>query len=146
MTTASDPRLLAVVADARWGVLTTIKRDGRPQLSNVGYAYDRAAGVVRISVTADRAKTRNLRADPRVTLHVASKDFWTWVAVEGTAELTPVAADPHDATVEELIAEIAGLGGRVARGCHERATTGFDRSRPRQACAAIGMPEVKGGL
>jgi PPOX class probable F420-dependent enzyme len=92
-------------------VLATIKRDGRPQLSNVGYFYDAEAQLVRVSVTADRAKTRNLQADPRVTLHVASKDFWTWVAVEGTAELTPVATDPHDATVEELIAYYRGING-----------------------------------
>ena len=46
-----------------------------------------------------------------MTLHVASKDFWTWVAVEGTAELTPVAADPHDATVEELVTYYRGING-----------------------------------
>jgi PPOX class probable F420-dependent enzyme len=101
--TEPDPRLLSFVAGKRWGVLATLKRDGRPQLSNVGYAFDAESGVVRISVTDDRAKTRNLRADPRVSLHVTSEDFWTWVVVEGTAELTPVAADPHDATVEELV-------------------------------------------
>ena len=106
-----DPRMLAFVADHTWGVLATIKRDGRPPLSNVGYAYDRQAGLIRVSVTADRAKTRNLAADPRVTLHVTSKDFWSWVAVEGTAELTPVAAAPHDATVEELIAYYRGING-----------------------------------
>ncbi|MGY2083111.1 PPOX class F420-dependent oxidoreductase [Blastococcus sp. SYSU DS0539] len=105
----ADPRLLAFVAEQRWGVLATVKRDGRPQLSNVGYAWD--DGLVRVSVTADRAKTRNLQRDPRVTLHVASRDFWTWVAVEGTAELTPVAREPHDATVEELIAYYRGVSG-----------------------------------
>ncbi|HEX2074983.1 MAG TPA: PPOX class F420-dependent oxidoreductase [Geodermatophilus sp.] len=106
-----DPRMLAFVADRNWGVLATIKRDGRPHLSNVGYAYDPETQLVRVSVTADRVKTRNLAADPRVTLHVASKDFWSWVAVEGTAELTPVAADPHDATVEELITYYRGVSG-----------------------------------
>jgi PPOX class probable F420-dependent enzyme len=103
--------MLAFVAENRWGVLATVKSDGRPQLSNVGYAYDAETGLVRVSVTADRAKTRNLERDPRVTLHVASRDFWTWVAVEGTAELTPVAADPHDATVEELITYYRGVSG-----------------------------------
>jgi PPOX class probable F420-dependent enzyme len=106
-----DPRMLEFLAENRWGVLATIKRDGRPQLSNVGYAYDPGGEVIRVSVTDDRAKTRNLRADPRVALHVASKDFWTWVAVEGTAELTPVAADPHDATVDELVAYYRGVNG-----------------------------------
>ena len=106
-----NERHLGFVAGRRWGVLTTLKGDGRPQLSNVGYAYDQESRLFRVSVTDDRAKTRNLRADPRVTLHVASKDFWTWAAVEGTAELTPVAADPHDATVEELIGYYRALSG-----------------------------------
>ena len=106
-----DPRMLAFVASHAWGVLATIKRDGRPQLSNVGYSYDDEQQLFRVSVTDSRAKTRNLRLDPRVTLHVASKDFWTWVAVEGTAELTPVAADPHDATVEELVRYYRGING-----------------------------------
>jgi PPOX class probable F420-dependent enzyme len=107
----ADPRMLAFVAEHRWGVLATIKGDGRPQLSNVGYSYDAEAQLVRVSVTDSRAKTRNMRADPRVTLHVASKDFWTWVAVEGTAELTPVAADPNDDTVEELVTYYRGING-----------------------------------
>jgi PPOX class probable F420-dependent enzyme len=103
--------MLAFVAERHWGVLAAVQPDGRPHLSNVGYAYDGDADVVRISVTDGRAKTRYLRDDPRVTLHVASKDFWSWVAVEGTAELTPVAGDPHDATVEELIAYYRGTAG-----------------------------------
>jgi PPOX class probable F420-dependent enzyme len=106
-----DDRMLALVAGRRFGVLATVKRDGRPQLSNVGYAYDPGQRLFRVSVTADRAKTRNLQADPRVTLHVSSDDFWSWVAVEGTAELTPVAADPHDATVEELVTYYRGIAG-----------------------------------
>ncbi len=106
-----DDRLLDLVAGRSSGVLATVKRDGRPQLSNVGYAYDPEQRLFRVSVTADRAKTRNLQADPRVTLHVSSDDFWSWAAVEGTAELTPVAADPHDATVEELVAYYRGISG-----------------------------------
>jgi PPOX class probable F420-dependent enzyme len=104
-----DQALMSFVAGQRWGVLATIKGDGRPQLSNVGYAYD--DGLIRVSVTDSRAKTRNLRADPRVTLHVTSTDFWAWAAVEGTAELTPVAADPQDATVDELVAYYRGING-----------------------------------
>jgi PPOX class probable F420-dependent enzyme len=111
MSTDRDPRMLAVVAEHHRGVLAVIKTDGRPHLSNVGYFYDPDADLVRISVTDARVKTRYLRADPRVTLHVASRDFWTWVAVEGTADLTPVAADPHDATVEELITYYRGTAG-----------------------------------
>ena len=119
--------MLAFVAEHRWGVLATVKRDGRPQLSNVGYSYDPDTQLFRVSVTADRAKTRNLQADPRLTLHVASKDFWTWVAVEGTAELTPVAADPHDATVEELITYYRGVSGEHENWDEYRAAMVADR-------------------
>ncbi|MGY1805980.1 PPOX class F420-dependent oxidoreductase [Blastococcus sp. SYSU D00669] len=111
MAVHPDPRMLDVLAANRWGVLATVKGDGRPQVSTIGYAYDRDAGLIRISVTDDRVKTRNLRRDPRATLHVRGDDVWTWVAVEGTAELTPVAADPHDATVEELITYYRGTAG-----------------------------------
>ena len=111
MSAPTDPRMLDFVAEQHWGVLAAIQSNGRPHLSNVGYAYDRDADLIRISITESRVKTRYLRADPRVTLHVASKDFWTWVAVEGTADLTPVAADAHDATVEELITYYRGTAG-----------------------------------
>ncbi|MGZ4642439.1 MAG: PPOX class F420-dependent oxidoreductase [Blastococcus sp.] len=122
-----DPRMIAFVAENRWGVLATIKGDGRPHLSNVGYAYDADAGLFRVSVTADRVKTHNLRADPRVTLHVTSKDFWTWAAVEGTAELTPVAADPDDATVDDLVAYYRGVNGEHPNWDEYRAAMVSDR-------------------
>jgi hypothetical protein len=45
-----DLRMLAVVAETRAGVLATIKRDGRPQLSPVLPYYDRAAGIIYVSI------------------------------------------------------------------------------------------------
>jgi PPOX class probable F420-dependent enzyme len=85
------------------GVLTTIRSNGRPQLSNILYVPGED-GLLRISVTDARAKTVNMRRDPRVSLYVPGDNFWQFVVVEGTAELTPVAADPHDDTVEQLVA------------------------------------------
>ena len=122
-----DDRMLDFVAGQRWGVLATIRGNGRPQLSNVGYAYEPEQRLFRVSVTADRAKTRNLQADPRVTLHVSSPDFWTWVAVEGTADLTPVAAEPDDATVDELVAYYRGVSGEHENWDEYRAAMVADR-------------------
>ncbi|MDX6253080.1 MAG: hypothetical protein QOF10_6440 [Kribbellaceae bacterium] len=85
------------------GVLVTIKRDGRPQLSNVSYAYDAARNLVRVSLTDGRAKTANLRRDPRASLYVDGPRGRSYVVLEGKAELSAVAADPHDPVVEELI-------------------------------------------
>lgn len=91
-----------LVASKHQGVLVTLKRDGRPQLSNVAYVLG-DDDVVRISVTEDRAKTANLRRDPRASLHVTRDDFYAYAVVEGTARLMPVAEDPHDATADALV-------------------------------------------
>lgn len=93
---------LAYARDRKKGVLVTLKADGRPQLSNVLCAVG-DDDVVRVSITDSRAKAVNARRDPRVSLHVTSEDFWSYVVVEGRAELTPVAAAPDDATVDELV-------------------------------------------
>jgi PPOX class probable F420-dependent enzyme len=103
--------LLQLLTEINGGVLATLKRDGRPHLSNVIHAYDPDERIVRVSLTDDRVKTRNLRRDPRASYHVTTPDRWAWTVAEGTAELTPVAADPHDATVEELIALYRAIGG-----------------------------------
>jgi PPOX class probable F420-dependent enzyme len=94
----------------RHGVLTTIKRDGRPQLSNVLHAVD-DAGLLRISTTADRAKYANLRRTPWAALHVNGPDFWSYAVIEGDVTLSEVAADPHDATVDELVELYRSLSG-----------------------------------
>ncbi len=98
-----EDRFAELLGKRRQGVLVTQRANGWPQLSNVTYAWDEKNQVIRISVTDDRAKTRNLRRDPRATFHVTSDDFWSYVVVDGHAELSAVAADPHDAAVEELI-------------------------------------------
>ena len=95
-------RALDFARPIKRGVLATVKADGRPQLSNIMFGVG-SDGVVRISVTASRAKTANIRRDPRVSLHVTSADFWSYVVLEGDAVLTPVAVDPDDATVDELV-------------------------------------------
>jgi PPOX class probable F420-dependent enzyme len=74
------------IAGSTRGVLATIKRDGRPQLSNVAYTLDED-GRIKISVTRDRAKTRNLLRDPRASLLVLGENWYQYVVVEGRAEV-----------------------------------------------------------
>ncbi|MEV0179061.1 PPOX class F420-dependent oxidoreductase [Streptomyces sp. NPDC050625] len=100
---AAQDALLKLLSDRHGGVLVTLKRDGRPQLSNVSHAYYPDERIIRVSVTDDRAKTRNLRRDPRASYHVTSGDRWAYTVAEGTADLSPVAQDPYDETVEELV-------------------------------------------
>jgi PPOX class probable F420-dependent enzyme len=105
-----DPQL-SLLAELRRGVLVTIKRDGRPQLSNVSYHLDATTRVVRVSTRSPLAKTANLRRDPRVSLHATTSTMRAYVVAEGTAELGPVAADPHDPVVDELVEYYRALNG-----------------------------------
>jgi PPOX class probable F420-dependent enzyme len=89
------------VGTRRNGVLVTQKRDGRPQLSNIAYAV--VDDVVKISITADRAKYRNLLRNPQASLYVTREDFWAYVVLEGDAELSDVATKPDDPSVDELV-------------------------------------------
>jgi PPOX class probable F420-dependent enzyme len=98
-----DRALLDLAVSRDLGVLATLKRDGRPQLSNVNFHFDVDALLVRVSVTDGRAKVTNLRRDPRGSLMVSSSDGWSYAVLEGTAQLSPVTTDPSDATAEELV-------------------------------------------
>jgi PPOX class probable F420-dependent enzyme len=92
----------AFARDRRQGVLATIRANGRPQLSNIMYVPHEGDTFL-ISITDSRAKTANLRRDPRASLYVLGDNFYQYVVLEATAELSAVAADPHDATVDLLV-------------------------------------------
>ncbi len=100
-TSSSDPRTL--LAQRRLGVLATIKSDGRPQLSPVQPFYEPRAEVIYVSMTEGRAKTANLRRDPRAALEVTSSNGWEWATAEGTVTLTGPGTDPHGPEVAALV-------------------------------------------
>ncbi len=106
-----DPGLLDLFDGRRLGVLATLKRDGRPQLSNVGYLYDPTSETALISTTADRAKTRNLRRDPRASLHVTTPDLGAYVVGEAVTEIGSVATAIDDETVSQLVEHYRALQG-----------------------------------
>ena len=95
-------RAVELATSTHNGVLVTIKSDGRPQLSNITHVVG-SDGIIRISVTDGRAKSANLRRDPRASLYLSRSDFWAYVVIEGSAELSSAAAATDDATVDELV-------------------------------------------
>lgn len=107
---AASP-LLDLLRERSTGVLVTIKKDGRPQLSNVSFAYDDASRTVRISATEGRAKTANLRRDRRASFYVSTPDLGAYLVAEGDAEVSAVAADPADAVVDELVEVYRAIAG-----------------------------------
>lgn len=99
----SDDVLVRLLGAHRMGALAANKRNGHPHLSTVAYAWDPAQRVARISTTADRAKVRLLRGDPRSALYVSSEDFLSFVVAEGEAELSAVSTVPGDGPGRELL-------------------------------------------
>ena len=98
-TTGVDrDELLDFVRPRHRMILITTRQDGRPQASPVTGGVDEQGRIV-ISTYPDRAKARNARRDPRVSVLVLSDDYDdAWVQVDGTAEVI----DPPDA-VEPLV-------------------------------------------
>ena len=139
---AFDPALLDLFARLRGGSLITVKRDGRPQASVVIHAWDADTRRIRVSLTEDRAKTRNLRRDPRASYQVMSPDLRAWAVGEGYAELTPPAADPHDATVEALVDLYRALAGEHTDWADYRAAMVADR----RVLLTLAFEHVYGGI
>lgn len=88
--------LTAFLRPRHRALLSTTRRDGTPQLSPVTCGVDGQGRVV-VSTYPERAKTRNARRDPRVSVCVLS-DEWDgpYVQVDGDAEVLdlPEALEP----------------------------------------------------
>jgi PPOX class probable F420-dependent enzyme len=81
---------LEFLRDNHRAVLVTHRRDGRLQTSPIVVGVD-GDGHAIVSVTEDRAKTKNVRRDPRVSLCVFNDGFFgPWVQIDGTAEIVPM--------------------------------------------------------
>ncbi len=86
----------AYVREHSHAVLSTVRRDGSPQMSPVAATVDGQGRVV-VSSRATAYKTKNLRRDPRAWLCVFPDGFYgPWVQVEGTVAVLslPDALEP----------------------------------------------------
>lgn len=105
--------LADAVAHARTtrnSVFVTVRGNGRPQLSNVWHHVG-DDGLIRVSITATRAKYKNLAREPWAAFHVTTPDFNAYVVIEGDVALTPVCAAPDDAAADALVAHYRTIAG-----------------------------------
>ncbi len=91
------------------GALTTFRRNGAAQMSVVtcGIYGDGVA----FTTTADRAKLRNLRRNPRCTILVGANDWRDFVVLEGEARLVGIenaGADEYRETLRDVFRTAAG--------------------------------------
>lgn len=98
-----DTNLVTLASARNIGALATLKRDGRPQISSVSFTLDPDLALARVCVIDESTTVHNMRRDPRASIYVASPDGWTYAVLEGAVELSPVAVDPEDDTVDELV-------------------------------------------
>ncbi|WP_432162199.1 PPOX class F420-dependent oxidoreductase [Streptomyces tendae] len=105
-TRVSLEELLDFVRPRHRAILLTRRSDGSPQGSPLTCGVDDAGRIV-VSTYPERAKTRNARRDPRVSLIVLS-DEWNgpWVQIDGTAEVL----DAPD-SVEPLVEYFRNISG-----------------------------------
>jgi len=98
-TSVDREALLDFLRPRHRGLLITTRADGRPQASPVACGVDEQGRIV-VSTYPQRAKARNARRDPKVSIVVLSENFDDpWVQVDGTAEVIDASADT-DAFVE----------------------------------------------
>ncbi|MGI9622276.1 MAG: PPOX class F420-dependent oxidoreductase [Acidimicrobiales bacterium] len=86
-TYVDRPQLEDFIGPRHRGVLSTIRRDGRPQMSLVTMGLDTRGRIV-VSTYPDRAKAANARRNAKASVLVMSEGFNDeWVQVDGTAEV-----------------------------------------------------------
>ncbi|WP_262060889.1 PPOX class F420-dependent oxidoreductase [Streptomyces sp. STR69] len=105
-TTVSLDELLDFVRPRHRALLLTRRADGSPQASPLTCGVDDSGRIV-VSTYPERAKTRNAKRDPRVSIVVVS-DEWNdpWVQIDGTAEVI----DPPE-SVEPLVEYYRNIAG-----------------------------------
>jgi len=87
-------------------VLVTSRADGRPQVSPVTCGVD-AEGRIVVSTYPERAKVRNARRDPAVSMCILSDDWnGPYVQVDGRAEVLDMPA-----ALDGLVAYYRGIAG-----------------------------------
>ncbi len=92
-TTVDRSALLEFLKTRHNGLVITTRADGVPQASPVTCGVDEQGRIV-VSTYPQRAKARNARRNPNVSIVVLSDAFGdAWVQVNGTAELIDAAAD-----------------------------------------------------
>jgi PPOX class probable F420-dependent enzyme len=79
---------LAFLAERHLATLTTLRPDGSPHVTPVGFSYDPDARVARLSTFSDSRKVANLQAQLSTRAAVSQVDGGRWLTLEGPATVT----------------------------------------------------------
>ncbi len=84
MAAKLSERARAYLRELRFSVLATINQDGTPQLTTMWYLLE-DDDTITMNTKVDRAKERNMRRDPRISICV--EDGYKFVTISGTVEM-----------------------------------------------------------
>jgi PPOX class probable F420-dependent enzyme len=105
-TIVERDQLMEFIRPRHHAVLSTTRRDGRPQLSPVTMGVDPEDRIV-VSTYPERAKARNATQDERISVCVLSDEFGgEWVQVDGRGQ---VITQPE--AVEALVVYFRSISG-----------------------------------
>src|SRR3954470_3331132 len=82
---ALTPEVLSFLHERVVGTLTTLRADGSPHVSAVGFTYEAAGRLVRVLTWSSSVKARNAARGGRAV--VAQVDGGRWLALEGPVQL-----------------------------------------------------------
>lgn len=99
---------LEFAGSTREGVLITIRRDGRPQSSDVHHAV--ADGTIVFSVLPNRSKVFNIERDPRVVYHVSHEG--SYLSFDSTAVVSPIPTETYGPEMDTLINAFRAVSGK----------------------------------
>lgn len=83
MSTKLSDKARMFLQEPHFAVLGTLYQDGSPQLTTMWYLLE--GDTIVMNTKVGRAKERNMRHDPRISICVP--DGYTYVTVSGTAEM-----------------------------------------------------------
>lgn len=87
----------AFLAERHLASLTTLRPDGSPHVTAVGFTWDPDEALVRVITFAPSRKVRNLLAAPGARAAVCQIDGARWLTLEGSATVTDDPARVADA-------------------------------------------------
>lgn len=103
------PTALGWAGTRKHAALITLRKDGRAQSSDIVYVIENGKFV--ISLTESRAKTKNMRRDNRIVLHISAPDEWSYLSFDGTVELSAATTAVDDATNDALVKYYEDISG-----------------------------------
>jgi len=90
---------LDFASSVQLGTIITLRKDGRPQSSDVHHGV--LDGTIVFSVRPDRAKVSNIERDGRVVYHVSHEG--SYLSFDATAEVSPIPTETHGPAMDALI-------------------------------------------